>query len=71
MKIEDFIELVDEKVKEERNLDKRAKITNREVRQMKEDIQILKRDVYKLLKEHPKYPEKFVFVFFHTTSHPR
>ena len=61
MKIEDFIELVDEKVKEERNLDKRAKITNREVRQMKEDIQILKRDVYKLLKEHKEEQEQREF----------
>lgn len=59
--VDDFVKLVDEKVKEERNLDKRAKITNREVRQMKEDIKILKRDMYKLLKEHKEEQEQRKF----------
>ena len=61
MKVEDFVALVDEKVKEERNLDKRAKITNRELRQMKDDIRMLKRDMYKLLKERKEEQEQREF----------
>ena len=61
MKIEDFVTLVDEKVKEERNLDKRAKITNRELRQMKDDIRMLKRDMYKLLRERKEEQEQREF----------
>ena len=61
MKVEDFVALVDEKVKEERNLDKRAKITNRELRQMKDDIRMLKRDMYKLLRERKEEQEQREF----------
>ena len=61
MKVEDFVTLVDEKVKEERNLDKRAKITNRELRQMKDEIRMLKRDMYKLLRKRKEEQEQREF----------
>ena len=62
MTVDEFVKFVDEKVYEERHLDKRAKITNRELRQMREEIFLLKRNFRKLEIDYYKknYDEQYI-----------
>ena len=61
MNVDEFVNFVDEKVYEERHLDNRAKITNRELREIKEELYMLKRNFNVLKMDFKKnYEERYM-----------
>lgn len=52
MTVDEFVKLSAKKIHDEKMLDKPARITNRDVRKMKDDIRTLKKELYKLT--HPE-----------------
>lgn len=57
MLVDEFVRFIDKQLKKFRNLDKRAKITNRDYLEMKQEIKELKKIVYELKKKNEKEEE--------------